>query len=142
MNMEPILGDRFPRVKPRKEKIAGVYLMSDGDEHLYVGRSNNIVSRFYAHRRSSSGDGVAPFAFRLACISSGRTKTSYSSGHSDTRKMKMADIEFQQHFKDAKSRINKMGFRYVKEADPVKQAILEVYCAVALGTPHNTFDTH
>ncbi|WP_455918774.1 hypothetical protein [Ensifer canadensis] len=141
--MKPIQGDRFPlNGVPRKEKIAGVYLMSEGGDHLYVGRSNDIVGRFYAHRRESSGDGVAAFAFRLACMTSGRTNVSYLSGHRDTRKMKMADPDFRSHFTNAKARIRAMDFRYVAESDPVNQAILEVYCAVALGTPHNTFDNH
>ncbi|WP_376742348.1 hypothetical protein [Ensifer canadensis] len=143
MEMEPIRGELFPLNDiPRKQKIAGVYLMSEAGSHLYVGRSNDIVSRFYAHRRESSGDGVAAFAFRLACFTSQRTSVSYVSGHPDTRKMKMADPDFRIHFKEAKARIRSMDFRYVPEADPVNQTILEVYCAVALGTPHNTFDNH
>lgn len=143
MAMKPIRGERFPlNGQPRNQKVAGVYLMSEGDVHLYVGRSNSIVDRFYAHRRASSGDGVAAFAYRLACLTSGRTTVSYVSGHPDNRKIKMADSEFLEHFSEAKARIRLMDFRYVEEADPVKQAILEVYCAVALGTPHNTFDNH
>ncbi|MBA8845879.1 hypothetical protein FHW02_003966 [Ochrobactrum sp. RH1CCR137] len=142
MEMSPIRGDRFPLTKPRKDKIAGVYLMSEGADHLYVGRSNDIASRFYAHRRNSSGDGVAPFAFRLACLSSGLSERSYIANHPHTRKSKMADESFRQHFRAAKERIKLMDFRYVEETDPVNQAILEVYCAVALGTPHNTFDNH
>jgi hypothetical protein len=143
MAMPPIRGDKFPlNGRKRSEKIAGVYLMSDDTGPLYVGRSNDIVGRFYAHRSESSGDGVAPFAFRLACISSRRTGRSYIKGHPDTRASKMADATFQQHFRDAKAQIRMMDFQYVEEADPVNQAILEVYCAVALGTPHNTFDNH
>lgn len=142
MSMPSIYGERFPLNKPRKEKLAGVYLMSDGEDHLYVGRSNDIAARFYAHRRKSSGDEVAPFAYRLACITSGRVEINYTSGHPDTRKMKMADANFKIHFAQAKERIRLMSFRYVEEPDPVKQAILEVYCAVVLGTPHNTFDNH
>ena len=103
---------------------------------------NNIIDRFYAHRRGSSGDGVAPFAYRLACLTSDRTGVSYIKGHPDTRPMKMLDENFRAHFAAAKARIREMDFRYVEEPDPVHQAILEVYCAVALDTPHNTFDNH
>jgi hypothetical protein len=143
MAMSPIRGDRFPlNGRKRSEKIAGVYLMTEGAHPLYVGRSNDIVGRFYAHRSESSGDGVAPFAFRLACLSSSRTGRSYVKGHADTRASKMADSTFRDHFKHAKARIRMMDFQYVEEADPVNQAILEVYCAIALGTPHNTFDNH
>lgn len=142
MAQRPIRGDRFPLERRRSDKLSGVYLMSEGDTHLYVGRSNNIVSRFYAHRRKSSGDGVAPFAYRLACVASERTGVSYVPGHRDNRASKMADPKFKLHFQSAKGRITAMDFRYVLEPDPVRQAILEVYCAVALGTPHNTFDNH
>jgi predicted GIY-YIG superfamily endonuclease len=141
--MEPIRGSLFPRVDlPADKRLRGVYLMTEGKQHLYVGRSNDIAGRFYAHRRKSSGDGVAPFAFRLACLSSGRTGISYIRGHEDTREEKMKNEVFLKHFANAKARICEMDFRYVIEADPVNQAILEVYCAVALETPHNTFDNH
>ena len=140
--MPPIRGDRFPLQRKRSEKIAGVYLFSQGGHPLYVGRSNDIVGRYYAHRRISSADRVAPFAFRLASETSKRTATSYKKGHPDSRGMKMADPTFLDYFKVAKEQIRSMDFRYVLEADPVRQAVLEVYCAVALGTPHNTFDNH
>jgi hypothetical protein len=35
-----------------------------------------------------------------------------------------------------------MDIRFVEEADPLRQTLLEVYVAVALQTPHNGFDTH
>ena len=139
----PIYGERFPLDEARRRrKIAGVYLMSEGDNHLYVGRSNDIAKRFYAHRRTSSGDGVAAFAYRLACLKTGRTAVSYRKGHGNGRAQKMSDPLFSAAFQAAKERIRTMSFRFVEEADPVNQAILEVYCAVALGTPHNTFDNH
>jgi hypothetical protein len=35
-----------------------------------------------------------------------------------------------------------MDYRCVREDDPTKQALLEIYCAVVLGTPYNDFGTH
>ena len=35
-----------------------------------------------------------------------------------------------------------MELRYVEEADPLRQTLLEIYVAVALKTPYNDFDTH
>ena len=35
-----------------------------------------------------------------------------------------------------------MDLRFVDEADPIRQALLEIYVAVVLGTPYNDFDTH
>lgn len=143
LSMQPIRGLGFPRADtPDDKPLRGIYLFTEGKNHLYVGRSNDIVGRYYAHRRESSGDGVAVFAFRLACMSSNRTGISYKAGHQDTRAMKMKDPDFFRHFSIAKARIREMDFRYVLESDPVKQALLEVYCAVALKTPHNTFDNH
>jgi len=35
-----------------------------------------------------------------------------------------------------------MDGRYVEESDPLRQALLEMYAAIALNTPHNSFETH
>ncbi len=35
-----------------------------------------------------------------------------------------------------------MDVRYVKESDPLRQALLEMYVAIALQTPHNSFENH
>jgi hypothetical protein len=35
-----------------------------------------------------------------------------------------------------------MDVRFVEEPDPICQALLEIYSAVALQTPYNDFDTH
>jgi hypothetical protein len=32
--------------------------------------------------------------------------------------------------------------RFTEEPDQIKQALLEIYCAVALATPYNDFSTH
>ena len=35
-----------------------------------------------------------------------------------------------------------VDFRCVEEVDPVRQCLLEVYCAVVLQTPYSDFDNH
>ncbi len=35
-----------------------------------------------------------------------------------------------------------MDLRFVEETDPFRQALLEMYAAIALKTPHNDFETH
>jgi hypothetical protein len=35
-----------------------------------------------------------------------------------------------------------MDIRFVEENDPLRQALLEIYAAVALCTPYNDFETH
>ena len=50
--------------------------------------------------------------------------------------------EFVEAFTAAKRRIRQMDYRFVAEDDQTRQAILEAYCAIALQTPYNDFDTH
>jgi hypothetical protein len=49
---------------------------------------------------------------------------------------------FASAFAEAKARIREMELRYVEEGDPVRQALLEVYVALAVKTKHNDFDNH
>jgi hypothetical protein len=42
----------------------------------------------------------------------------------------------------AKVRIRKMQVRYVEESDPLCQALLEIYLAIAAHARYNDFDTH
>ena len=35
-----------------------------------------------------------------------------------------------------------MDLRYVEETDQVRQCLLEIYAAVVLDTPYNSFGTH
>jgi hypothetical protein len=54
----------------------------------------------------------------------------------------MLDPAFAAAFIAAKKRIRAMEYRYVEEKDQNRQALLEIYCAVALSTPYNDFGTH
>jgi len=38
--------------------------------------------------------------------------------------------------------LSPMSFRFVEEAEAIPQSLLEIYVAVALGTPFNDFDVH
>ena len=53
-----------------------------------------------------------------------------------------ADPAFNLAFTDAKARVRKMDLRFVEEADPTRQALLEIYASVVLKTPYNDFNTH
>ena len=44
-------------------------------------------------------------------------------------------------FDEAKARIRSFAFRYVEEPDPLCQVLLQCYVAIALNTPHNSFET-
>lgn len=125
-----------------KPKRAGVYLFSEVETGpLYVGRSNDIRGRFGRHCNPGATHRQAPFAFKLAREETGRVIASYMADE-NSRDALIRDPVFLQAFTDAKYRIRAMEFRYVVEADPVRQCLLEVYCAVSLKTPYNDFDNH
>jgi len=54
----------------------------------------------------------------------------------------MKKRKFRDAFSKAKERIRNMDVRYVGESNPTTQCLLEVYAAVVLETPYNSFDTH
>lgn len=135
--MQPVT----PESLPTKMFKRGVYLLSDGEQHLYVGRSNDIKKRIGRHSRPGATHRMAAFAFRLAREATGNLKATYKKGEG-SRSALMEDEKFVSAFVAAKARIRKMNVRFMEESDPVRQALLEIYVAVALGTPYNDFDNH
>lgn len=125
---------------PRDMPLCGIYLFSEGDHHLYVGRSNCLRMRYGRHCRVGATHRQASFAFQLAREQTGRKKASYRAGEG-SRKGLMLNPDFAAAFSLAKERIAGMDYRYVEEADQNKQALLEIYCSVVLGTPYNDFRT-
>jgi GIY-YIG catalytic domain len=119
----------------------GVYLLTEDNRHLYVGRSNSLHRRIRNHCSASAGENKAVFAFRLAREATGKLKAVYKKVAGGTRKELMLDPIFVDSFRKAKERIGAMQVRFVGEEDPVRQALLEVYVAVVLGTPYNDFNT-
>jgi hypothetical protein len=77
----------------------------------------------------------------IARKESGRLLPSYKRGD-DTREGLMKDETFRDAFAAAGLRMRNMDYRYVEEQDQIRQALLEIYCAVVLGTPFNDFGTH
>jgi hypothetical protein len=119
-------------------KDPGIYLFSENDIHLYVGRTKNLRRRRKYHININALD--APFAFRLAREDTGNKKATYSKVGS--RKDLLSNSVFLNSYKSAMNRIDKMDYRCVVESDPVKQALLEIYVSIVLKSPHNDFDTH
>jgi hypothetical protein len=117
-----------------------VYLFSEGGAPLYVGRSNKFRQRLGNHCQVSARANQSALAFKLARESAGITQASYSG--ENTRAKLMANPVFLAGFNDAKRRLGEMQIRYVAEPNQVQQALLEIYCAVALRTPYNAFGTH
>jgi hypothetical protein len=136
MNMSPVTVAKLPSDVP----ASGIYLFSEGDQHLYVGRTNSIRRRLQNHCRPSSGHNSATFAFRLARQITGQTTPTYTENGS--RSFLEADPVFRPVFTAQKERVRNMSVRYVSEPEPMRQALLEMYVSVSLQTPHNDFDNH
>ena len=130
-----------PVTLPSKMFRKGVYLLSEGEKHLYVGRSNDIKKRISGHSRPGATHRTAALAFRLAREATGNLIATYKNGEG-SRSTLMEDENFVAAFDAAKARIRKMNLRFVEENDPVRQALLEIYVAVVLNTPYNDFDNH
>lgn len=125
---------------PRRMPESGIYLFTERGSHLYVGRSNRLRSRIRNHGGPSAGENVASFAFRIARTDTGNITASYQVHGS--RKDLLMDPTFLAAFNTAKTRVQRMEVRFVEERNQLKQAVLEIYAAVALGTTFNDFDTH
>ncbi len=67
---------------PRIQKIRGVYLFTERDEHLYVGRSNNIRRRSKVHFSPGLRINDAPFAVLLARAEGGKHREPKLAKHS------------------------------------------------------------
>jgi predicted GIY-YIG superfamily endonuclease len=137
LGMQPVTPLTMPKDMPKR----GVYLLSEDDKPLYVGRSNNIKQRIKRHSLPGASHNKATFAFRLARIETGNLKATYKKDEG-SRDALMKDAKFVAEFDKAKVQIRKMNLRFVEETDPVRQALLEIYVAITLETPHNDFDNH
>jgi predicted GIY-YIG superfamily endonuclease len=136
MGMSPVKMSAIPKRLPDK----CVYLFSEGDQTLYVGRTRRLRQRLRQHSNAGAKHNQAVFAFRLARETTGRLTAAYSVVGS--RAALSADASFAEAFARAKSRVRNMDLRFVEESDPLRQALLEIYVSVVLGTKYNDFDTH
>lgn len=136
LSMPPVRYGQLPRLVPDR----GIYLFSEADRHLYVGRTNGIKKRLQNHCRQGGTHFSATFAFRIARIETGRTRATYTKAGS--RDALLLQPEFAAAFEAAKRRVAAMDIRFVEETDAVKQALLEIYAATVLETPYNDFENH
>ncbi|TXK79993.1 GIY-YIG nuclease family protein [Rheinheimera tangshanensis] len=136
LNMDPVTVATLPSEMP----LSGIYLFSENGDHLYVGRTNTIRKRLQNHCRPSSGHNSATFAFRLTRVITGIIQATYVAEGSRSSLEKHPT--FGPEFIRQKHRVREMQVRFVSEPDPMRQALLEMYVSVSLGTPHNDFDNH
>ena len=136
VGMHPVRYAHLPSTTPER----GIYLFSEGSNHLYVGRTNRLRRRLQNHCRPSGSHFTATFAFRIARKDTGMLRATYAKKGS--RDELCVDEVFGPAFTAAKARVAAMDIRFVEERDPVLQALLEIYAATALKTPFNDFDNH
>jgi predicted GIY-YIG superfamily endonuclease len=136
MQLAPLRMAALPSRLPEK----CVYLLSEGQNHLYVGRTRRLRQRLRQHSIEAAQHNQAVFAFKLAREVTGRLTAAYSA--SGSRVALCAEPAFAEAFQQAKSRVRNMDLRFVEEADPTRQALLEIYASVVLRTKYNDFDTH
>ena len=115
----------------------GVYLFTEGTIPFYVGRSNRLLERYKNHWMPKKTDREAAFAYKLAREATGFKKAAYKKGPGSRKDLALNEV-FASAFATAKARIRNMEYRWVEETDPTCQCLLEIYAAVALGTPITT----
>ncbi len=59
-----------------------------------------------------------------------------------SRKGLLAELAFNAEYERAMDRIRRIHVRYVHEPDSLRQALLEIYVAIAAKARYNDFDTH
>lgn len=137
MSMTPITVSSLPKEAP----LACAYLSTENARPFYVGRTRNLRQRLRQYSIPSSQHNQAVFAFRLAREATGRLQATYA-GEGRRAVLATDDVAFAAAFTDAKARVRAMHVQYVDEADPLRQALLEIYVAIVLATPYNDFNTH
>ncbi|SEJ91686.1 hypothetical protein SAMN05518849_11833 [Sphingobium sp. AP50] len=113
-----------------------VYLFSEGDDYLYVGRTNRLRQRYLEHCRGKHND--APFAFKLSRHETGNLKE--KGGR--TRLALQDDLDFSDAFQKAKERVKSMAFRWVEVTDANEQCLFEIYATLTLKARFNDFENH
>jgi hypothetical protein len=134
--MSPVTCKSLPRELPKR----AIYLFSDGNEYLYVGRTNRLRQRLRDHCAKSASHNSATFAFRIARRETGILKATYTTKGS--RASLLTNPKFRRAFDMAKQRIQNMSLRFVEESDPTHQALLEIYVSTVLDTQYNDFENH
>ena len=118
----------------------GIYAFYHEGRAVYVGRTRNLRRRLSEHGRVGSSHYSASFAFlraRHAAEAAGHTASLAGLTRPDLAQHEV----FGPLFVAEKSIVAGMTLRWVAVPDAVTQALLEVYAALELGTPFNSFET-
>ena len=106
VEMDPCSNGSLPTAMP----ASGVYLFSEGERHLYVGRSRNIRRRYRLHTRPSAPHNQAGFAFLLAKEELSIGEPSYKADEL-SRKGLSKNADFMRAFQEEKKRVKEREFR-------------------------------
>ena len=115
---------------------AGIYVLYEHGTAQYVGRTGRLKARLKEHGHQNSNHFSASFAFILA------KKQALLNGANCNRSREalVADPDFK--FVKAKEAVSLMQFKFVVLIDPIAQTLFEIYAALELKTPHNSFEPH
>ena len=119
----------------------GVYVLYEHGRPVYVGRSDRLADRLLEHGQPANGPESATFAFNLA-YQQWHPEANFANFNRRERQAFKSAPEYRGLFDRAKLRVRKMCVRAVEIADPVEQAVLELYAHVELKTPYNSFANH
>ena len=129
----PGLFDELMKMLPVKARMVrkpmpacGVYLFSEGSNHIYVGRTDRMQERLREHCRKGSTHFSASFAFLLA-----KDDPTCAEIKGPRAVLEKHEV-FGEVFRKAKARVSEMDIRFVRVDDPYQQALLEIYVSVAL----------
>lgn len=115
----------------------GVYLFSEGEDHLYVGRTSRLHHRLINHCRGSARSNRSPLKLKVMLADAPfAVPVSRRTGWEDI----VRDPAFAAAFETAKQRINRMQIRFLAEDDPLSRYLLEAYCALALEARYSEVD--
>ena len=140
-NMEPLLQKLSESRLHSRETFKdlpkqGVYVFYDGEKPVYVGRSSRqtIGKRLQQHTNPSSRENQAVFAFRLL-----QERVGERTGHGSPLTRPQFAEKYDEEFTQAKKKVASMKVRAIAITDPATRAVFEIYAAVALNTPYNSF---
>ncbi len=125
---------------PKDMPEAGVYIISEKGNAIFVGRTNRMRSRLKEQCRLSSNHNTASLAFKIAREATIHKKATYTSDNS--REALEKDPSFKAEFERAKQRLSDMEVKFIEENDSLRQCLLQIYVALATEAKYNDFDTH
>jgi len=116
-----------------RRDFSGCYVLIDAGRPVYVGISRSVLQRLRQHVRGRSHFD-ASLAYRIAVS---------RQPHNQTRSAAMADVAFQDGFREAQSYLKGLQVAFLEIDNPLELYLFEAFAAMELDTcDWNTFETH